>query len=95
MNLLQFAALLREPHVMTFAYQSKVGGEWLLPFLQGLDLARGEGLEVCLLSFQPGPLGADLPEGRLLLGPPPWALAAGHLFENVTVRVLQLEPLSS
>ena len=68
--------------MVRFAYRSKVGGEGLLPLLQGLDLAGGEGLKVRLLSLQPGPLSADLPEGGLLLGPPPWALAAGHLFES-------------
>lgn len=46
---------------------AEIRGEGLLSFLQGLDLAWGQGLEVSLLPLQLGPLRADLPEGRLLL----------------------------
>jgi len=63
----------------SFAYRSKVGGEGLLSLLQGLDLAGGEGR---LISLQPRALGTDLPEGRLLLSPPPRALTAGCLFQS-------------
>ena len=65
------------PAVDFRAYLAEVGGEGFLSFLEGLDLARGYGLEVGFFSFQPRPLGADLPEGRLLLRPP--RLADGHL----------------
>lgn len=45
-----------------WAYLSEVGGERFLSFLEGFDLAGGYGLEVGLLSFEPGPLSTDLPE---------------------------------
>ena len=62
---------------ISFACLSEVGGEGFLSFLEGLDLAGGQGLEVGLLALQPGSLSADLPERRLLLWPP--ALADRHL----------------
>lgn len=68
--------------LLCLSYLSEVGGEGFLSFLQGLDLAGGQGLEVSLLSLQPRPLSADLPERRLFLWPS--ALTAGHLLGNNT-----------
>lgn len=41
----------------------------LFAFLHGLDLARGQGLELSLGPLPTGPLRIDLPEGRLLFLP--------------------------
>lgn len=72
------------------AYLTEVGWEGFLPFLYGFDLAGGQGLEVRLLALQPGPLGADLPERRLLLRPP--ALTDSHLHNHTeTVRYTILD----
>lgn len=59
------------------AYLAEVGREGFLSFLHGLNLAGGQGLEISLLSLQPGPLSADLPERRLFLWPP--SLTDRHL----------------